>query len=66
MANPAITPGIDDKREPQVAVVPLDLIQIEDVGLGAANFDAWLQEVSGGVVTLERIKARVTECLMNT
>jgi RHS repeat-associated protein len=40
-----------------MAVVPLDLIQVEDVGLGAANFDAWLQEISGGVVTLDRIKA---------
>jgi RHS repeat-associated protein len=44
-------------REPQVAVVPLDQIQVEDVGLGAANVDAWLQEISGGVVTLDRIKA---------
>ncbi|RZI54285.1 MAG: RHS repeat protein, partial [Pseudomonas sp.] len=56
MAPPLNPPVGGEKREPQVAVVPLDLIQVEDVGLGAANFDAWLQEISGGVVTLERIK----------
>jgi hypothetical protein len=39
-----------------VAIVPLDQIQLEDVGLGAANVDAWLREISGGVVTLDRIK----------
>ncbi|SEU09078.1 hypothetical protein [Pseudomonas graminis] len=56
MATPLNLPVGGDKREPQVAIVPLDQIQVEDVGLGAANFDAWLQEISGGVVTLERIK----------
>ncbi|QZI69364.1 RHS domain-containing protein [Pseudomonas protegens] len=44
------------KREPQVAVVPLNTIDIKDVGTGAAKFDAWLQSISGGVVTLERVK----------
>lgn len=44
------------KREPQVAVVPLNTIDIKDVGRGAARFDAWLQSISGGVVTLERVK----------
>ncbi|PKA73057.1 RHS repeat-associated protein [Pseudomonas baetica] len=44
------------KRESQVAVVPLNQIQVVDVGRDAAKFDAWLQEVSGGYVTLERIK----------
>jgi RHS repeat-associated protein len=44
------------KREPQVAVVPLNTIDIQDVGRGAAVFDAWLQSISGGVVTLERMK----------
>ncbi|MFJ4143422.1 RHS repeat-associated core domain-containing protein [Pseudomonas sp. NPDC089734] len=44
------------KREPQVAVVPLNLIGVEDVGGSAAVVDAWLQEISGGAVTLERIK----------
>ena len=59
MATPLNLPvGGDEKREPQVAVVPLDLIQVEDVGAGAANVDAWLQAISGGVVTLERIVKR--------
>ncbi|AZE26034.1 RHS repeat-associated core domain-containing protein [Pseudomonas chlororaphis] len=44
------------KREPQVAVVPLNTIDIKDVGRGAAKFDAWLQSISGGMVTLDRIK----------
>ncbi|MHC3822390.1 RHS repeat-associated core domain-containing protein [Pseudomonas sp. G3-19] len=44
------------KREPQVAIVPLNTIDIKDVGRGAARFDAWLQSISGGVVTLERVK----------
>ncbi len=45
------------ERDAQVAIVPLDLILLEDVGAGAANVDAWLQEISGGVVSLERIKS---------
>ncbi|CAI8778563.1 MULTISPECIES: RHS repeat-associated core domain-containing protein [Pseudomonas] len=44
------------QREPQVAVVPLNTIDIQDVGRGAAKFDAWLQSISGGVVTLDRVK----------
>ncbi|MFJ4145820.1 RHS repeat-associated core domain-containing protein, partial [Pseudomonas sp. NPDC089734] len=44
------------KRETQVAIVPLDRIQVVDVGRDAAKFDAWLQEVSGGIVTLDRIQ----------
>ncbi|PKA73054.1 RHS repeat-associated protein [Pseudomonas baetica] len=46
----------EKKREAQVAVVPLNTIDIKDVGRGAAKFDAWLQSISGGVVTLERVK----------
>ncbi|WP_350616342.1 RHS repeat-associated core domain-containing protein [Pseudomonas sp. HY7a-MNA-CIBAN-0227] len=44
------------KREPQVAIVPLSAIDIQDVASSAASFDAWLQSVSGGVVTLDRIQ----------
>ncbi|MGG7636903.1 DUF6531 domain-containing protein, partial [Pseudomonas sp. ES1] len=44
------------QREPQVAVAPLNTIDVKDVGRGAAAFDAWLQSVSAGYVTLERIK----------
>ncbi|WP_244656861.1 RHS repeat-associated core domain-containing protein [Pseudomonas sp. CFBP 8772] len=57
MATPLNLPVGGEKREPEVAVVPLDLIQLEDVGAGAANVDAWLQDISGGVVSLERIKS---------
>ncbi|QVM91934.1 hypothetical protein JYG34_02545 [Pseudomonas entomophila] len=44
------------KREPQVAVAPLNTIDAKDVGHGAAAFDAWLQSLSAGYVTLERIE----------
>ncbi len=57
MASPLNLPVGGEKREPQVAIVPLDLIQLEDVGIGAANVDGWLREISGGVVSLERIKS---------
>lgn len=43
-------------REPQIAVVPLNTLTVEDVGLSAGRFDAWLQSISGGLVTLERLK----------
>jgi RHS repeat-associated protein len=56
LATPAPQPATGETRPSQVAIVPLDQIQLEDVGLGAANVDAWLQEISGGVVTLDRIK----------
>jgi hypothetical protein len=46
----------ETSREVQVAIVPLNLIEVEDVGLGAAKFDTWLREVSGDLVNLERIK----------
>ena len=46
----------ETSREVQVAIVPLNLIEVEDVGLGAAKFDIWLREVSGDLVNLERIK----------
>lgn len=42
--------------EPQVAIVPLNLISVDDVGAGAARFDAWLNEISGGWVNLEKIE----------
>ncbi|HEX8586758.1 DUF6531 domain-containing protein, partial [Pseudomonas sp.] len=57
MATPLNLPVGGEIREPQVAIVPLDLIQLEDVGAGAASFDTWLQDISGGVVSLERIKS---------
>ena len=48
--------AVANKREPQVAIVPLNAIDIKDVASSAATFDAWLQSASGGVVTLDRIK----------
>jgi hypothetical protein len=63
LANPAVTSGSDAKNEPQLAIVPLDLIQLEDVGAGAANVDAWLRDISVGVVSLERIKSAAGFCL---
>ncbi|WP_238346527.1 hypothetical protein, partial [Pseudomonas taiwanensis] len=48
--------GESKQREAQVAVAPLNTIDAKDVGRGAAAFDAWLQSVSSGYVTLERIK----------
>ncbi|MCU0070069.1 RHS domain-containing protein [Pseudomonas koreensis] len=48
--------SVEKPREPQIAIVPLNTIDAKDVGRGAAQFDAWLQSISGGVVTLERIK----------
>ncbi|MWL90375.1 hypothetical protein GA566_23395 [Cupriavidus sp. SW-Y-13] len=53
MTNP---PNGADPRGPQTAVAPLNTIAVEDIGKGAAEFDAWLQEVSGGAVTLDRIR----------
>ncbi|WP_223811913.1 RHS repeat-associated core domain-containing protein [Pseudomonas oryziphila] len=49
--------GETRQRESQVAVAPLNTIDAKDVGRGAAAFDAWLQSVSAGYVTLERIKS---------
>lgn len=48
--------AVAKKREPQVAVVPLNTLDVQDVGRGAARFDAWLRSISGDVVTLDRIK----------
>ncbi|MBV6290454.1 DUF6531 domain-containing protein, partial [Pseudomonas aegrilactucae] len=44
------------QRPRQAAVVPLDQIGVEDVSRGAAVFDAWLRDISGGYVNLERLK----------
>ncbi|WP_454725509.1 MULTISPECIES: RHS repeat-associated core domain-containing protein [Cupriavidus] len=49
-------PPTAKKRPEQVAVAPLNTIDIADVGRGAAQFDAWLRRASGNVVTLERIQ----------
>ncbi|MFT4172412.1 MAG: DUF6531 domain-containing protein, partial [Rhodocyclaceae bacterium] len=43
-------------RPAQVAVAPLNTIDVADVGQGAVRFDGWLRSVSGGLITLERLK----------
>jgi len=43
------------ERAPEVAVAPLDIIDQQDIGAGAAAFDAWLRKISGDYVTLERL-----------
>lgn len=43
-------------RPPETAVAPLNTIDVEDVGRGAAQVDAWLRQASGGLVTLARIQ----------
>lgn len=48
-------------RAPMVAVGPVGQIKVEDVGLGAAQFDAWVRYVSGGLVGLESLQS-VTTC----
>ncbi|OZY43901.1 hypothetical protein, partial [Pseudomonas lundensis] len=53
-----MTPGnaVAHTRAPQVAIVPLNEVQIEDVGRDVSAIDAWLQDISGGAVTLERLQ----------
>jgi len=43
------------ERPPEVAVAPLDTIDQQDVGAGAAAFDKWLREISHDYITLERL-----------
>jgi RHS repeat-associated protein len=43
------------ERLPEVAVAPLNTIDQQDVGAGAAAFDKWLRKISGDYVTLERL-----------
>ncbi|WP_137173558.1 glycohydrolase toxin TNT-related protein [Massilia sp. HP4] len=42
-------------RAPEVAVAPLNTIDQQDIGAGAAAFDKWLRKISGDYVTLERL-----------
>jgi len=43
------------ERAPEVAVAPLNTIDQQDVGAGAAAFDKWLRKISYDYVTLERL-----------
>lgn len=55
MTDPTQTLPKPTERAPEVAVAPLDTIDQQDVGAGAAAFDAWLRKISGDYVTLERL-----------
>src|SRR5688500_14000540 len=43
------------ERAPQTAVAPLNTIDPQDIGAGAAAFDKWLRAISRDYVTLERL-----------
>jgi len=43
------------ERAPEVAVAPLNTIDQQDIGAGAAAFDKWLRKISNDYVTLERL-----------
>lgn len=43
------------ERAPEIAVAPLNTIDQQDVGAGAAAFDKWLRKISHDYVTLERL-----------
>jgi len=43
------------ERTLEVAVAPLNTIDQQDVGAGAAAFDKWLRDISNDYVTLERL-----------
>ena len=44
-------------RTPQVSTPLVDTISAADLGAGTGAFNAWLLEVSGGYVDLDRIKS---------
>ncbi|WEF35144.1 DUF6531 domain-containing protein [Pseudoduganella chitinolytica] len=52
MSEPTSKPP---QRAPEVAVAPLNTIDQQDVGAGAAAFDKWLRKISHDYVTLERL-----------
>jgi YD repeat-containing protein len=48
-------PSKSAERAPEVAVAPLNTIDPQDIGAGAAAFDKWLRKISYDYVTLERL-----------
>lgn len=48
-------PSKPAERAPEVAVAPLNTIDQQDIGAGAAAFDKWLRKISNDYVTLERL-----------
>ncbi|SFC54057.1 RHS repeat-associated core domain-containing protein [Massilia yuzhufengensis] len=55
MTEPTQAPSKPAERAPEVAVAPLDTIDQQDVGAGAAAFDKWLRNISHDYVSLERL-----------
>lgn len=55
MTEPTQAPPKPAERAPEVAVAPLNTIDQQDVGAGAAAFDKWLRKISYDYVTLERL-----------
>ncbi|WP_175817989.1 hypothetical protein, partial [Burkholderia diffusa] len=50
------TPPQKTDHGPQVAVAPLNTIDVRDVSCGTEEFDKWLRKVSDDVITLDRIR----------
>jgi len=55
MTEPTQAPSKPAERAPEVAVAPLNTIDQQDIGAGAAAFDKWLRKISNDYVTLERL-----------
>lgn len=55
MTEPTQTPPKPAARVPEVAVAPLNTIDQQDIGAGAAAFDKWLRKISYDYVTLDRL-----------
>jgi hypothetical protein len=46
MTEPTQAPSKPTQRAPEVAVAPLNTIDQQDIGAGAAAFDKWLRKIS--------------------
>jgi len=55
MTETTQAPSKPAERAQEVAVAPLNTIDQQDVGAGAAAFDTWLRKISNDYVTLERL-----------
>lgn len=55
MTEPTQASSKPAERVPEVAVAPLNTIDQQDIGAGAAAFDKWLRKISHDYVTLERL-----------
>lgn len=55
MSESTPAPSKAAERAPEVAVAPLNTIDRQDIGAGAAAFDKWMGTISHDYVTLERL-----------